>query len=302
VDEFLARLAQGGVSEATFRDFVRAGVAWRAVVRGRFGPRAQVTEAEIDRALALTSRRGGAEALISEIILPARTPEEAAQSEELALQLSQTVSGFAAFSAAAAEYSVSPSRDQGGRVPQAIPLANLPPALAQQLLTLAPGEVSDPVPIQNAVAVFQLRELRETGLPEPDNVSLEYAIYLIPGGRSPEALAEAQRIANGIDTCADLYGVNLGQAPERLTIETRAVADVPADIALELARLDEGEISTALTRGANLALLMLCARTEILEEEADRGAIRRRLVDQRLAAYAEGYLAELRAVAIIREP
>src|SRR6056297_3568383 len=67
-EEFVARIAEAGVAEESFRDFVRAGVAWREVVRNRFGPRAQVTEAEVDRALSLTSRRGGAEALISEII------------------------------------------------------------------------------------------------------------------------------------------------------------------------------------------------------------------------------------------
>ena len=302
VEEFLAQLAEAGVAEETFRDFVRAGVTWRAVVRTRFGPRAQVTEAEVDRALALTSRRGGAQALISEIILPARNPEEQAQALEIAGEISRDVRGTAAFASAARQFSAAPTRDDGGRVPNPVDLASLPPPLRAQILTLAPGEVSDPVTLSGAVAVFQLRELRETGVAEAENVSLEYARYLIPGGGTEAAAQEAARVAARVDTCDDLYGVNKGQPAERLVIETRPVQDIPAELALELARLDEGEVSTAIVRGGTQVVLMLCGRTEIREEEVDRAAVRRQLIDQRLAAYAEGYLAELRADAIIRTP
>lgn len=301
-EEFLGRLEQAGVAAETFEDFVRAGVAWRDVVRARFGPFAQITEADIDRALETTSQRGEAEVLISEIILPARTAEEAARAEALSLQLSSTLNGFGAFAAAARQYSASPSRAVGGQVPRAIPLSNLPAPLANQLIALKPGEVSDPIPIPEAVAIFMLRELRDTGRPEPDQIEIEYAEYLIPGGRSPEALAEAARIADETDRCNDLYGVNKDQPRERLKIETRAPGEIPSDVALELARLDPGEVSTAVTRGANLVLLMLCDRSIVFDPQPDRATVRARLVDQRLAAQAQIYLSELKANALIREP
>ena len=37
LEEFVAALAQEGVSREAFRDFVAAGIAWRQVVRARFG-------------------------------------------------------------------------------------------------------------------------------------------------------------------------------------------------------------------------------------------------------------------------
>jgi peptidyl-prolyl cis-trans isomerase SurA len=302
VPEFLATIGEAGVDEQSFRDFVRAGVAWREVVRTRFGPRAQVTEAEVDRALALTSRQGGAEALISEIILPARTPEERAEAERIAAELAQRIDGTAAFAEGARRFSAAPSRADGGRVANPVDVGSLPPALRAQILTLAPGEVSDPIQLGNAVGLFQLRELRETGIAEAQNVSLEYARYLIPAADPAAARAEAARVAAAVDTCDDLYGVNYGQPAERLVIEARSAGDIPSEIALELAKLDEGEVSTAIVRQGTLVLLMLCGRTEIREEEVDRAAIRRQLIDRRLAAYADGYLAELRADAIIREP
>jgi peptidyl-prolyl cis-trans isomerase SurA len=85
---------------------------------------------------------------------------------------------------------------------------------------------------------------------------------------------------------------------------------VPSDIALELARLDNNEISTSLTRqnGAFLTFLMLCGRTIIPPEPEEEGAeidlraqMRDRLFQQRISSYADSYLAELRADAIIEE-
>ncbi|SFB78791.1 peptidylprolyl isomerase [Tropicimonas isoalkanivorans] len=302
VPTFIQALAAQGVSEETFRDFINAGMAWREVVAARFGPRVEITDAEVDRALSVTSRTGGAEAQLAEIILPARDPDEAARSEALANQLAESVTTVGAFAAAAREYSLSSTRGNGGRLPRALPLSELPPPIRAQILTLAPGRVTDPISVPNAVAIFQLIELRETGLEEPQNVTLEYATYLIPGGRSEAALTEAASVIGRVDTCKDLYGVNKGQAPERLTVNSLPSSEVPRDVALELAKLDPGEISTALTRGSNLALLMLCARTPVYEAEPDRAAIRARLRNQRLGAYGEGYLAELRADAIILYP
>ena len=82
-----------------------------------------------------------------------------------------------------------------------------------------------------------------------------------------------------------------------------APSDIPNDIALELAKLDENEVSTALTRagGDTLVFLMLCGRTPQLGEDIDRGAIRTSLLNERVERLAEGFLAELRADAIITD-
>ncbi|HDR29610.1 peptidylprolyl isomerase [Rhodovulum sp.] len=300
-EQFIAAIAQGGVAAETFRDFVEAGLAWREVVRARFGPRAQITEAEIDRALAITSPRAaaaGAQVLLSEIVLRADTPEFRAEAERLVRELRASIRNEADFAAAARQYSVSRSRGEGGRMGW-LPLGNLPPALAGQVLTLRPGQVSEPIELENAIALFQLRALREGGAATPEAVSVEYARFLIPGG----SLADAMRVSARVDTCDDLYGVAKGLPEDRLVREVLPVAQVPQNIAMELARLDEGEVSYGLSTPQMAVVLMLCARTPDLGEgEIDRQAVRRQLVNQRLGEYAESYLAELKADAIIREP
>jgi peptidyl-prolyl cis-trans isomerase SurA len=73
-------------------------------------------------------------------------------------------------------------------------------------------------------------------------------------------------------------------------------------VALELAKLDPYEISVALTRGGLRRMLMLCGREASMEEPPTRDQVREQVINQKLEGLAEGYLEELRAAAIIREP
>jgi len=300
VEQFVAAIEREGVSAETFADFVRAGLVWRTVVRGLFGPRAQVTEEEIDRALALGSAGGGVRVLISEIFLPADTPARQAAAQRRAEELSK-ITTLGAFAAAARRYSAAPSRGRGGRQDW-IPIGNLPPAIRAQILTLAPGQVTDPIPVPNAIALFQLRDIEETEAEDEQAVSVEFARYFIPGGRSSTALAQADRIKAEIDTCDDLYGIAEGQPEERLLRDVLPIEEIQGDIVLELAKLDEGEVSTALTTGDGQALvfLMLCGRTLALNADADREIVRQNLFAQRIGSYASGYISELKSDAVIQ--
>lgn len=298
-DQFIAALGQQGVAPETFRDFIRAGLAWRELVRGRFGPRSQVTEAEIDRAMALSARKGGARILISEIILRADTPEYAAQAKALAERLSQQINSPQAFAAAAREYSVSGTRDRGGRVDW-LDLAALPPAIAAQILVLGPGEVTDPIPLGQAIGLFQLRAIQETEAKAPETLAVDYAQFFLPGGDA----AAAEKLRNAVDTCDDFYGIAKGLPEERLRREVLPVRDMPQALAMELARLDPDE-STVMASGTGLSVLMLCGRTPVLgaeDAQQSRDQLRVQLVNQRITSYAESYLAELKAEAIIRYP
>ena len=185
-----------------------------------------------------------------------------------------------------------------------MPITNLPPQLRPVILGLAPGEVSDPLPLDGAIALFQMRDIEETGAAEPEYAAIEYAAYYIDGGRSDRALSRAARIEAETDTCDDLYGVAKGQPPEVLERDSRAPAEIPQDIALELAKLDPGEVSTTLTRanGETLVFLMLCGRTpELGEDGPSTEDLTNRIRNRRLDSFANGYLEQLRAEARIVE-
>lgn len=300
--ELVDNLAGEGVAEESFRDFVRAGLAWRELVQGRFRAKSQINDTEVEIARSQVDPRATAEVLISEIFLPANTPENAARATDLAAQISR-ITSFEEFAAAAREYSAGQSREVGGRVSNWVPVANLPLPIADMMLKMTPGEVTSPLRIPNALALFQLRALRE-GEASPLNSTLDYAAYYIPGGLTAPALERAAQVRANVDRCDDLYGITKGQPESALDRVTLPQSQVPADIAVELARLDANEVSTNLTRngGQTLVFLMLCSRTPEANAELTDDAIRQRLFSKRLEDYANNYLAQLRANAIIRTP
>lgn len=301
LEEFTQVLNSSGIDQATLRDFVIVGVSWRDFIRSRYGNRAQISEAEVDAAMGAAGGSGSAiEVLLSEIIIAAPPPR--AQAAMATAQRISQLTSTGAFEAAARQHSALPSKGQGGRLPW-LPIANYPAGLRALLLDLAPGEITDPLPITNGVALFQMRDIREVAQDIPPSAAVEYAAFYIPGGLTDAGLRAARQIDNRVDTCDDLYGEARGLPEERLDRSSLPPADIPQDVALELAKLDPGETSYVLTRaeGETLVFLMLCGRTPSLDTEVDRDAVRSQLRSRRLAGYADAHLADLRASAVIRD-
>ena len=299
LEQFIAALDENGVAPQTFRDFVRAGLSWRLLVQSRFSGRSGASEDEIDRALG-ASGGSNVRVLLSEIIMPA-PPQEAEIVRERAARISE-ITSIAEFSSEARQYSATATRGDGGRLPWQN-IDDLPPVLRPLVLALAPGEVTDPLPIPDAIALFQLRAIEETGFTAPRYAAIEYAAYYLPGGRSDATLAQARVLASRVDRCDDLFGVAQGQPEEVLERQTLPPSEIPADVVFELSKLDPGEVSTALTRsnGQTLMFLMLCGRTAELNEDVDRDQFGVGLRNQRLQSLAESYLAQLKAEARIIE-
>ena len=319
-EEFVAALAEEGVEPETFRDFVANGLLWRNVVRTKFGASVRISEAQIDRALAENARTPAVQFLLSELILPV-LDAEVADVLERAREIKADTGSEQSFAAAARELSAAPSAERGGRLDW-IPIANLPPAIAAQVLKLAPGEVSDPIVVPEAVVLFQLNGLTDAESAQPARVEVEYAQFALPLGTDPAT------IRTQADDCGDLYPLARGLPADQLRVTTQLMGEVPQDIGLELAKLDPGE-SIVRARGGFNELLMLCLRTGIPdidpaaptpEAEAaaeatapegdaeaadapsvDREAVRTELGNQQLTALADAFMEELRSEAIIKE-
>lgn len=294
-EDFVAELGKAGIAAETFRDFVAAGLLWRKAVRARFLGQVPISDNDIDRALEATARPRALQVLASELVIPAPEGQEDAALAQ-AQELSDTLNGEAAFAAAARRYSAAGTAGAGGRLDW-LPLANLPAAIGGKILALDAGEVSDPISVPGAVVLFLLRDVAMDTAAEPISVSVEWAEFLVP-----DDAAEIARIRAEVDECNDLNGQAKGLPEDRLTITKAGLETVSGDVALELAKLDPGETSVALTRGGFRRMLMLCGREQVLETPPTRDQIREQVINQKLEGLAEGYLEELRAAAFIREP
>ena len=318
VEEFTKALADEGVAPETFRDFVANGVLWREVVRAKFGQQVKISDTQVDRALAENAKTPQVKVLLSELILPVQG-DEVADVVQQAREIAAGVGSEQGFASAARQYSAAPSANNGGRLDW-LPITNLPPAIVEQVLTLSPGEISDPIVAPQAVVLFQLNGISDVESQMPARVEVEYARFALPPSVDPaEIRAQA-------DDCGDLYPLARKLPPEALQVATQDMGAVPQDIGLELAKLDPGE-SVLRVNGTARELLMLCLRTGIPEPDpaaeaaipvtteegeaegeaeaqpaVDREAVRNRLGNQQLNALAEAFMEELRSEAIIEEP
>jgi len=298
-EQFVAALAPEGVYPETFYDFINAGLIWRKVVETKFQSKAFITESELNTAMELGTTAVGASVLVSELILPLPQGAEA-QSIELATELSKRLKTFKGFEEAVLTYSAAASRGKGGKLDW-MPITNLPPDIAKQMMTMSVGEVTAPVQMPQAVAIFQLRGIRDNRTIAAKTIAYDYAKLLIPGGQSDAARQQAVKLSGEIDTCQDLAAKAQQYPAELFSQQVTPIGKTPRNIAGELANLDTNEVSLNLTEGKDnqyLVFLMLCGRTNKLSE-GNREQVRQALFGQRMEAFGQGYLQELMGDATI---
>jgi len=286
-DEFAAELERVGISVDTPRAFIANQLLWREVVRARFGAQANVDEAQVERSANAKKSGSSIEVLLTEIIM-AMQPGQEQEVRERARELSK-IRSFDAFSDAAREFSDAPTREFGGRVTWQ-KLDTLPGVLQPLIFGLAPGEVTDPLSIPNALALFQLRGIRETAYRRPLPDSVDYLRYALPSSE----LENIKAIRANINHCDDLYGWAKGNPNHVLKRKTVKRAEIDGPTRNILTNLDENEYVIA-TQEPTTTLIMMCSRSQILDlEEQDLAQIRDGLLNQRLGSYADSYLENLR--------
>ena len=286
-DEFAAELERVGISVDTPRAFIANQLLWREVVRARFGAQANVDEAQVERSANAEKSGSSIEVLLTEIIM-AMQPGQEQEVRERARELSK-IRSFDAFSDAAREFSDAPTREFGGRVTWQ-KLDTLPGVLQPLIFGLAPGEVTDPLSIPNALALFQLRGIRETAYRRPLPNSVDYLRYALPSSE----LENIEAIRANINHCDDLYGWAKGNPNHVLKRKTVKRAEIDGPTRNILTNLDENEYVIA-TQEPTTTLIMMCSRSQILDlEEQDLAQIRDGLLNQRLGSYADSYLENLR--------
>ena len=290
LSELLNLLNEGGVDAETFRDYVEVGVVWREVVRKRFGSQSQPTESEIDRALAAERAEGDISVLLTEIVLPAG-PSQLEESRKIARELAK-ITSIGSFSEKAKKLSVSSSRDNGGKIPWRN-LKDLPNGLRQIIASLRPGQVAKPLEVQNAIVLFQLRDVEELGLKAPEIISMKFA--KITGVNSVLDLA-----TKTVNSCNDLYGLVKLDKDVVLEMLTQHPDEIEQATALRLNRLDRHEMSIFSDSSDSIGnMIMLCERNYTTSADISRSEVAKNIRAARLTNLAEGYLAELRTNATV---
>ncbi|MCB1356322.1 MAG: SurA N-terminal domain-containing protein [Maritimibacter sp.] len=294
-EQFLQLLAQGGIAAQSFRDFVGAGVTWRKFVQAKFAPLVSISKTEIGIAMGEAEPEAGLRVLLTEIALPAGDPATRRASEKRAQRLVGLEEDD--FRDAAKRFSIARTRNNAGEMDW-VDVTALPPAIGAAVRGLKPGQTTRALPVEDNIRIYYMRDREEVKGGTPATV-VDYAALLLAGGRTDANLAAAEKIRADVTQCDDLYPYGRGLPPEQLIREEIREAAVPAPFGPELALLDPGEISTRVTTGGALAVLMLCSRGNELPRSTTEDMVATRLKSTRAGAMAQAFLDELKANAKI---
>ncbi len=299
-EQLLAYFRERGVHRESFEDFVRAGVVWRKVIGSRFAAKVNVTDEEVDSRLDVNAISFPKTVNVAEIILPV-TERGVSQTRALADRLTQTIKSNNQFSVAAKKFSKSDTAFRGGSMGW-IPMGTLPPQVASRISALEPGQVTAPILIGSAIALYQLRGVREAKSAGEQVISVSYLNVIMPGAKSGQSgqIAAAQKLINAGDTCLDMQANTAKFAENSVTNQSLAAAQIPVRIGVEIAKLDPNEASYYVAENGAINVIMLCNRAKDLPEGA-REQIRNALFSQRVGSFGAGYLQELRSDAILIE-
>ena len=115
-----------------------------------------------------------------------------------------------------------------------MPLTKLPPQLQEIVLALKPGEISEPLPLQSAVALFQMRGVREVeGAAPRYSQQSNTQLFTCLADARPRAWQPPSSVVDRVDTCEDFYGLAQGQDPSVLDYRKACRPRTsPGDIAL----------------------------------------------------------------------
>jgi len=319
VDQLLARLAQAGVTAATFRQQVTAQLVWQKLVAARYGSDVAVSEQQIDEAMArLKQGADKPQFLVSEIYMGVDRPEDETAVHASADQIAQQIMAGAPFQTIAGQFSQSPSAADGGDMGWVVQ-GQLPDELDHLLADMKPGQVAGPVRAEGGYYLLLLRDRREPASsvatqasppPTPDPnapVPLERLLIPLPANADQalktRAIALASNMKSQLRSCADLPNVARGvQGTVYSKLGSVNPKDLNGDLRDGLAKTGPGEVVEPFVSGAGVELIMRCDGAPPRPGVAvlpTRAELQQQLSAQQMALYAKGYLRDLRRAAAV---
>ncbi len=294
--ESLARdLARSGISISTLRQQIQADIAWQRLIAGMYGTRVRVSEVEIRETQArIAANATRPQYLISEIFLPAESPQEFAEMEQGAARLIEQMQRGAPFPLVARQFSQSPSAAAGGDIGWIAA-----PELAAELQPIADrlerGQVSLPVRTSTGVYIIAMRD-RRTGAPAGSTTLVSLRQITAPASRQ-SAMDRARRRIEG---CGNLDDAVSGiQGAEIIDLGQTSEAELSPAIRERINGVANGSASALQLTGEQASLIVVCARETGGGGVPPRDEIEGRLREQELTMLSERYLRNLRREATI---
>ncbi|MBM3643424.1 MAG: hypothetical protein FJX02_03635 [Alphaproteobacteria bacterium] len=305
--QFVQLMGQMGVPVYIAHQQMEAAISWNKIVRRRVRPTVDVSETEIDDALArVRADVGKPETRIAEIFIPIDRAEQADESKRSADRLVEQLRRGVPFGALAQQFSQGATASAGGDVGYILPGA-LEPALDRAVQSLQPRQHSEPIRSAAGWHILYVIDRRPFAAARPDDTRLNLVqlTLSLPLNASPDeaqrAMAQAQPIVAGVRQCADLHararelkGATSGD------LNGVRVGDLAGnrDMYGSIPRLNIGQAAGPFRVAEGVQVVSLCSR-DGADGLPTRDALGQQILAQKMEAAGRRYMRNLRRTATI---
>jgi peptidyl-prolyl cis-trans isomerase SurA len=286
---------------------IEAQIAWGKIIRRRVRPQVDVSEAEIDDALARArSNVGKTESRVAEIFVPIDRADLADDAKRSADRIVEQLKRGAPFGAVAQQFSQGATAQAGGELGWVLP-GTLDPSLDAAVEKLPVRQFSEPIRSTAGWHILYVIDRRQFAAARPDDVRLNLTQMTLPlpVNASPDevakATAEAQKAMAGVRACSDLHARSRelkGATSGDLT--GVRVGDLQANPQMfeQIPRLAVGGTAGPFRVAEGLQVVALCGK-QGTDGMPTRDAISQQILLQKLEAAGRRYMRDLRRQATI---
>jgi len=301
----LARvLRQRNIDPRAFEDQVRASLAWNKVIQAKIMPQVRVSDAEVEVVMKrLLANKDKLQYRVQEIFLPADTPAQQARALQTAQFVLGQLRGGANFEIMARQFSQTGTATQGGDMGFLFE-GQMDPEIERAVKQMKSGQIAGPIRSTGGYFIIRLSDRRTISGRNPDvkSIAVAQAAFRLPEKPTPaqtkDAIDKLTKAAADAKTCDELV---------KAVREAGGTGTLVSDLVLEQQRpvvrnivtpLKVNQTSKPSVDGAAVAVYMRCS-DDVANKPPEEKDIRETLQRQKLSAFAERYLKELRRSAFV---
>jgi len=304
--EFAKFVRDQGSSEASMKRQIEGETAWRRLLSREVEPFVSVSDEEVNAVInRMKASKGATEYDVGEIYLsstPATQDQVLANADRIVDQIRKGAS----FVAYARQYSEASTAAAGGRLGW-VRAEQLPEPLAAALGQMAPGQVSNAIPVGGGYSIIAMLDRRQvlTADPRDTVLALKQMTITFPAGSSRESASpRVSAFASALKTiqgCGSVAAIAKQVGAEVVDNDAIKIRDFPPQLQEIMSGMRVGEVTPPFgSVEEGVRALVICGRDE--PEAAGVPSfdeIQNQMSEQRVNLRARRYLRDLRRDAVI---
>jgi peptidyl-prolyl cis-trans isomerase SurA len=304
--DFAKFVREQGSSEASMKRQIEGELAWRRLLSREVEPFVSVSDEEVNAVIdRMKASKGAQEYDVGEIFLSA-TPATQDQVTANAERIVDQIRKGGSFVAYARQYSEASTAAAGGRLGW-VRAEQLPEPLAAALAQMAPGQVSNAIPVGGGYSIIALLDKRQVLTADPRDTVLalkQMTITFAAGTTQEAATPRVSAFASALKTlqgCGSVTAMASRVGAEVVDNDGIKIRDFPPQLQQIMQTMRVGEVTPPFgSVEEGVRALIICGRDE--PEAAgvpSFDAIQNQMSEQRVNLRAQRYLRDLRRDAVI---